>query len=95
MERALDYLDFSRLDVGLPPLENTWPIEEYVYRIDSDKLAYIQMIVDDGSDYDANEIFGLWKSGIKKFPIEERRRIVTNHLRNKADIGCREGRSSL
>ena len=90
MERALDYLDFSRLDVGLPSVEGTWPVTEYVYRIDSDKLAYVQMIVDDGSDYDENEVFGLWKSGIKQFPMEERRRIVINHLLSIDDLGCRQ-----
>ena len=61
VQEDLRLMLFKRVDLDLPAWEQNLPIEEGIFRIDTDKLAYVQLVVDDASDYTEDEPYGTWQ----------------------------------
>ncbi len=67
-------------DLPFPTPKENLPIEEGIFQIDNDKLAYVQLIVDDFSNYNENEPYGTWKLDGLLQKIDERRETLANWL---------------
>ncbi len=61
VQENLRLMLFKRIDLDLPPWEGNLPVEEGIFRVDTDKLAYVQLVVDDASDYAEDEPYGTWQ----------------------------------
>jgi len=71
-QTALELLGFESSDIELPPLENMVGFNEGIYSIDSDKVAYVQMVTDNAESY--KEIYPLrWLSDKKRMGKINRR----------------------
>jgi hypothetical protein len=51
VQTSFELLGFKAIDIELPPLENNVDFIERIYSIDSDKVAYIQVVTDNAEDY--------------------------------------------
>lgn len=61
INKYLDMMSFENILLDLPKWENLSP-EEGIFRIDSDKIAYVLFIMDDLTDYNLEEPRGTWDS---------------------------------
>ncbi|MCL5035688.1 MAG: SEC-C domain-containing protein [Chloroflexi bacterium] len=64
MIRIYEYMkrfSLAFIDMRLPHCEKELPIEEGVFQIDFDKLAYVQLIADDARNYNRNEPYDMLK----------------------------------
>ncbi|WP_201785186.1 YecA family protein [Methanofollis ethanolicus] len=58
--KYLFLMGYDLLDYLFPPLNETLPVEEGLFRIDSDKIAYVQLICDPVEGYDIKNPKGEW-----------------------------------
>lgn len=86
----LKLLDFSKTDLEIPSGECKSMINEGFFKIDDDKIAYINLIVDDASNYNENEIFGHWEVKDLKNVVEKRNESIVNWLINQKKYNCKE-----
>jgi len=61
VQEDLRLMLFKHIDLDLPRWKENLPVEEGIFRIDTDKLAYVKLIVDDASDYTKDEPYGTWQ----------------------------------
>ncbi len=80
---------FQPVESDLPPHELPISAEEGVFRIDVDKLAYVQLIADDACDYRADEPNGMHEIGSVARDIENRCEQITEWLIAQDFLCCR------
>ena len=81
---------FGRVDIDLPTWDKKLPIEECIFRIDSNKLAYVQLIVDDLTDYNENIVTDIWNPANISEKIYERDQEIHHYLTNGDVPYCQE-----
>jgi hypothetical protein len=88
VEEYLRLMLFKRIKRELPNWGENLPVEERLFRIDSDKFAYVQLIVDDASDYKDDEPYGSW--GLHSLPekIDARRESIARWLTKGTKASC-------
>jgi hypothetical protein len=79
-------MQFKPLNIDLPALKDNLPIKEQVFRIDSDKLAYVQLTVDNGDGYSAKDPYEEWKPAILDRDIFSRDKSVNQYLKKINDF---------
>jgi hypothetical protein len=79
-------LQFEPLDIYLPVLKDNLPIKEQVFRIDSDKLAYVQLTVDNGDGYSIKDPYQLWEPTVLSRDLFLRDRLINQYLKEKEDF---------
>jgi len=90
VHECLRLMLFSLVDVSLPAIEDNLPMEELLFEFDYQKLAYIQIITDDGNKYDENhleendEFKDYWAK------IDIRRETITKYLIEGGFCNCKE-----
>lgn len=57
------------------------PTEESIYRIDTDKVAYVQLIVDNAKDYMRDEPYGRWDTGDLGSKLDKRATAVAEEIK--------------
>lgn len=77
---------FKPLNIDLPGLKDNLPIKEQVFRIDSDKLAYIQLTVDNGDGYSAEDPYEEWKTAFLSKDIFSRDKLINQYLKKINDF---------
>lgn len=65
----------------LPASTERLPIEESTYNIDTNKAAYVQLIVDDARDYVRDEPYGRWDTGDLGSRLDTRAAAVAEKMR--------------
>ena len=88
VEASFKGMFYKNVEINLPPLEKSLPIEEKIYRIDTDKLAHVQIIVDNASNYDRDEVFGHWVNKELVEKLETRRENISKQLLDDPNINC-------
>jgi hypothetical protein len=58
----LDMMSFEYIHLDLPAWEKNLSFEEDIFRIDSDKIAYVLFVMDDLTGYNLDEPYGTWNS---------------------------------
>ncbi len=81
---------FEHIDLDLPLWKENLPVEEGVFRIDTDKLAYVQLIVDDASDYAKDEPYGIWQLDGLSEKISARHEAITRWLTAQNRSNCHD-----
>lgn len=66
---------------SLPP-PPALPISEAVFKVDDDKLLYVQVVTEDLKDYDPDVAYGRWEKGAIDTQLHARRRRVERALLN-------------
>lgn len=79
-------MQFKPLNINLPLLKENLPIEDQIFRIDSDKLAYVQLIVDDGEGYSTKDPYKEWNSVALSKAISSRDKIVNRFLTENSNF---------
>jgi hypothetical protein len=74
--RSLKKMNWARLDIRLPEPQNKLPIDEVVYRIDNQKLAYVCYLKPD----DNGDLQGQFSVNAEPGQIQERTKEVINFL---------------
>jgi hypothetical protein len=85
-QKCLDRIFFEKLDISLPQWEEELPVTEGIYRIDTDKLSYVQTVVDDATNYHQEEIFGKWDTRPFWPKIEERKKKIVDLLLKQSEL---------
>ncbi len=85
VNERLFLMGLQPIELDLPNWNNELPIKEGTFQIDTDKIAYIQLIVDNAKDYNEQEIDGIcdWDNIIPN--LEKRREDIVKWL-TKGDI---------
>lgn len=86
----LRWMDFEYLDYNLPVWECNLSFEEGVYKIDTDKFAYVVLLTDDLSDFKPDEAYGMWDSTKYTNLLNKRCKIITELLTNQNSDNCQE-----
>lgn len=68
----LDLLGFKPLKINLPKLNEDLNLYEIICEFDTDKIAYIQFVVDDGDSYKEINPIKIWKNHRRKTKIDAR-----------------------
>lgn len=90
VDKSLDRMFFKSVDINLPNWEGNAPVKEGVYRIDTNKLAYVQTIVDDATNYEEREVFGHWDNKHIAKKSQDRRESIVKWLLQQKDLNCSE-----
>lgn len=90
VQRYMHSMLFEGTDIKLPQIGSSVPIKERVYRIDADKLAYVQLVVDDLSDYNDEEPYSLWKPQGLGETLDARRDTITKWLIGQKELECKQ-----
>ncbi|MCK4782550.1 MAG: hypothetical protein KAV87_02285 [Desulfobacteraceae bacterium] len=90
VDKSLDRMFFKSVDINLPNWEGHAPVEESVYRIDNNKLVYVQTIVDDANKYEEREVFGHWDNKHIAKKSQDRRESIVKWLLQQKDLNCSE-----
>lgn len=77
------------LDCPLPPESFGAPVEEGLFAVDSDKVAYIQLIADDLSNFKPEEPCGSWECEDLGQAVEKRAASVVEWLTAGGNSYCR------
>jgi len=88
-----DYLHsmrFEQVDTVLPAIDKNLPVRDGLYRIDTDKLAYVHLIADDLKDYTNDEPYGIWNSEGLSEKIDERRENIAKWLIKQKKLQCKQ-----
>ncbi|GAB6138003.1 YecA family protein [Halanaerobaculum tunisiense] len=82
IKENLKLMSFKRQPlIRLPTIEEEIPIKEGVYKFDSDKIAYVQLITDDATNYDIEDPYGMGELSEKVIKtINDRIEEVINKL---------------
>jgi len=81
----LKFMSYGQIKIQLPKIQKNLPVRDGVFRFDSDKVAYIQLITDNGSEYPEHEINGAWDTSSISDQINDRMdRIVRELKRDKS-----------
>lgn len=83
-------MSFEHTDIELPPLDTDLPLKEGIYRIDTDKFAYIQLVVDDAKDYPEKEPNSIWELGTLPEKMDARSASIVELLKSKTNNSCCE-----
>ena len=83
-------MQFESLDIDLPILGDNLPIEEQIFRIDSDKIAYVQLTVDNGDGYSVKDPYKEWKCITLSGDIFSRDKLIIEYLNKRADLSNNE-----
>jgi len=81
---------FEPINIELPPIADEIPMKEKVYRIDKDKLVYVQFIADDATDYKDDEPNGIWNLDTHLDTIFVRRKTIIDILVSQVNQLCDE-----
>lgn len=90
VEMYLKSMSFEEIDFELDPWDLGSSIKEGVFKIDTDKLAYVQLITDDLSDYDRNDAYGTFKIDNLENKMSERFKKVVRSLTEKDELNCQK-----
>jgi len=77
---SLTRMRFYAEQIALPDPEAGLPLRESVWRIDSDKLCYMQVFVDTATDYDSTNVLGHWNTGDLSKRLAQRSNSVAGRL---------------
>lgn len=83
VEEALSYLKLEPVKLPVAPATDEDPFVDGLFVLDTDKALYVQLIVDDLSDYSTQEVFGSWKNEGIVPVLEKRQRDVEASLFSK------------
>lgn len=90
LQKCLIRIFFEFVDLEIPPWKENLPVNEGIFRIDKNKLAYVQLVVDDASDYLENEPFGAWNSDDLNEKICDRQEVIVKWLTDRDQPLCQE-----
>lgn len=82
---VLEYLynlGFSRINLEPPKWKLSKEIKEGFFQFDVDKIAYINLIIDNAKDYKEEEPFGFWDTKDLSKKIEDRQKQIIDWLLN-------------
>ena len=82
-------LSLGPLDCPLPPGSIGAPVEERLFTIDSDKVAYVQLLADEMSDFKPEEACGRWECEALGQAVEKRAASVVEWLTAGGNSYCR------
>jgi len=88
VKNCLHNMFYTDVGFDFPPLEQPVPMKESLCRFDTDKLAYVQIIVDDASNYEKDEVFGHWKNKEISKTLEVRRDRISKLLLDDPNLSC-------
>ncbi|MCK9591651.1 MAG: hypothetical protein M0Q91_06555 [Methanoregula sp.] len=81
----LKFILYRQIKFQLPKIQKNLPVRDGIFRFDSDKIAYVQLITDNGSGYQEHEINGVWDTSSISDQINDRtERIVRELERDKS-----------
>jgi hypothetical protein len=80
IDRYFGMMLFESTNIDLPPLNKILPIEECVFRFDTNKLAYVQLIADDLTNYNENRVNDVWNPENISEKITERDKEIYKFL---------------
>ena len=83
IEEALNYFKLEPVKLPVAPATDEDPFADGLFVLDTNKALYVQLIVDDLSDYPAQEVFGSWQNGGIVPVLEKRQRDVEASLFSK------------
>ncbi len=86
--KCLQRISFDHMAVKFPELEDNLPVNETLHRIDVDKLAYVQTIVDDASNYEEDKVFGHWDNKDVVEKLQDRRVSIVKWLLSEENLNC-------
>jgi len=89
VQEHMRLLSLGPLDCPLPPGSIGAPVEESLFAIDSDKVAYVQLLADDMSDFKPEEACGLWECEALDQAVEKRAASVVEWLTAGGNSYCR------
>jgi len=82
----LKFMLYRQIKYQLPKIQENLPVRDGIFRFDSDKVAYVQLITDNGSEYNEHEINGVWDTSPISDQINDRtERIVRKLERDKSE----------
>jgi hypothetical protein len=91
VQQCLRLMFFKPIELDLPAWEGNLPVKEGIYEIDTDKLAYVHLIVDDATNYARDKPHDdMWKLDDLPQKIDGRREAVANWLTTGKCPHCRE-----
>ncbi len=76
----LKFMMYRQIKFRLPNIPKNLPIRDGIFRFDSDKVAYVQLITDNGSEYQEHEINGVWDTSSISNQINERTNKIVREL---------------
>jgi Predicted metal-binding protein related to the C-terminal domain of SecA len=79
-------MQFEPLNVDLPVLKDNLLIKEQIFRIDSDKIAYVQLIVDNCDEYSVKDPYKEWKPVALSRSLFSRDKLINQHLKKINDF---------
>lgn len=84
----LTRLGYTKLDYEFPSTSDSLPINEFLFKFDSDKLCYVETIYDDLNDYKNDIVFGHrdFRELAKK--IDERHHEIAENLLCNEEFNC-------
>jgi len=83
IEEALSYFKLEPIKLPVAPATDKDPFVDRLFILDTDKALYVQLIVDDLSDYATQEVFGLWQNEGIVPVLEKRQRDIEASLFSK------------
>lgn len=90
IERYLKIMSFKEIDLSLPSWDWEVFIKEGIFSIDTDKIAYIQLITDDLSEYDINAPHSMFEIDNLEKKLIERYEAVAEALISNSTLNCRQ-----
>ena len=90
VQECLRLMLFENIDIKLPPREENLPIEEGIYKFDTDKLAYIQLMADDASNYSEDQPHGMWELNNLPGKVDLRNDAIAQWLTKGKNPYCQE-----
>lgn len=79
-------MQFEPLNVDLPVLNDNLLIEEQIFRIDSDKITYVQLIADNCDEYSAKDPYKEWKPVALSRSLFSRDKLINQYLKKRNDF---------
>lgn len=86
---SLRIMGFRRVPGQLPPASKSTGALESVWQFDDEKLCHLQVIVDDGIDYDEANPFGAWNGASLASAVDDRNKQIAQFLTAEAPR-CRQ-----
>jgi len=83
IDENLDKMFYKKVDLKLPSWKWDGTIKEGIFQIDIDKIAYVQMVTDDLSDYDKEDAYGKFNIDNFQEEIAKRYEVIVEWLRNQ------------
>lgn len=90
VNQCLDMMSFEHILLDLPLWDKNLSLEEGIFRIDSDKIAYVLLIMDDLTGYNLDEPYGTWDSSYHSKLANDRCKFIIKWLTEGNIPNCNE-----